>query len=274
MQTLGRSGLDEKAGARGAWDRKGVSYGWTGRRAEICARKWLSQVWKLDAGARVRGWMRRRALGNVLVFLLAVLAQSGSGVQWGGSLSWLAASLLTFLLFFALGILCCVLTGWIPAVLVAFGGLNCVALLARLLINALCSIFYPSYNDNIFYMGLNDTATWLTPVLRLKMSCSEVALYKESDNFMSPDAWKTLLVYGLVAVALLVGSYFLYRIRRSERSGDTLAFKPLQPVVRWVVALLGGAGLGLVFAELFSGTRELPVLLLSRMLAEFGVTLL
>ena len=201
------------------------------------------------------------ALGNVLVFLLAVLAQSGSGVQWGGSLSWLAASLLTFLLFFALGILCCVLTGWIPAVLVAFGGLNCVALLARLLINALCSIFYPSYNDNIFYMGLNDTATWLTPVLRLKMSCSEVALYKESDNFMSPDAWKTLLVYGLVAVALLVGSYFLYRIRRSERSGDTLAFKPLQPVVRWVVALLGGAGLGLVFAELFSGTRELPVLL-------------
>ena len=143
------------------------------------------------------------ALGNVLVFLLAVLAQSGSGVQWGGSLSWLAASLLTFLLFFALGILCCVLTGWIPAVLVAFGGLNCVALLARLLINALCSIFYPSYNDNIFYMGLNDTATWLTPVLRLKMSCSEVALYKESDNFMSPDAWKTLLVYGLVAVALL-----------------------------------------------------------------------
>ena len=78
---------------------------------------------------------------------------------------------------------------------------------------------------------------------------------------MSPDAWKTLLVYGLVAVALLVVSYFLYRIRRSERSGDTLAFKPLQPVVRWVVALLGGAGLGLVFAELFSGTRELPVLL-------------
>ena len=64
-----------------------------------------------------------------------------------------------------------------------------------------------------------------------------------------------------MAVALLVNSYFLYRIRRSERSGDTLAFKPLQRVVRWVVALLGGAGLGLVFAELFSGTRELPVLL-------------
>ena len=83
MRTLGRSELDEKAGAGRAWDRKGASRGWTGRWAQICARKWLSQVWKLDAGARVRGWMRRRALG-VLGTGRALPVASGGRAFCGG----------------------------------------------------------------------------------------------------------------------------------------------------------------------------------------------
>ena len=42
--------------------------------------------------------------GDVVVFLLTVLAQAGKGVLWGESLTWLLSTVVMFLLFFALGI--------------------------------------------------------------------------------------------------------------------------------------------------------------------------
>lgn len=150
------------------------------------------------------------AVSNVLICLLS--AQSG-GTHWGASLSWLVFSLVTFLLFFSLGVFCCMLCGWLPAMAVAYGAVNCVAIFCRILAGAMCSIFYPSYNDTVLSMGRNHI------------------------------------------VALL------YRIRRSEASGDTLSFRPLRPVVRWAVGLLGGLGLGLVLTGMLNCTYNTPALL-------------
>ena len=60
---------------------------------------------------------------------------------------------------------------------------------------------------------------------------------------------------------LLAAGALLYRIRRSEASGDTLAFRPLRPVVRWAVGLLGGLGLGRVLAEMLNCTGNTQALL-------------
>lgn len=179
------------------------------------------------------------AVSNVLICLLS--AQNGV-THWGASLSWLVFSLVTFLLFFALGSFCCMLCGWLPAMAVAYGAVNCVAIFCRILADGMCSIFYPSYNDTVLSMGRNNIVTWLTPVLRLHLDLQE--MYTEDGTFALPaSAWKSLLVYGIAALVLLVAGALLYRIRRSEASGDTLAFRPLRPVVRWAVGLLGGLGL-------------------------------
>ena len=197
------------------------------------------------------------AVSNVLICLLS--AQSG-GTHWGASLSWLVFSLVTFLLFFSLGVFCCMLCGWLPAMAVAYGAVNCVVIFCRILADAMCSIFYPSYNDTVLSMGQNHIVAWLTPVLRLHLDLRE--MYKEgSGPLLSASAWKSLLVYGIAALVLLAASALLYRIRRSEASGDTLAFRPLRPVVRWVVGLLGGLGLGLVLAGILSCTENTPALL-------------
>lgn len=197
------------------------------------------------------------AVSNVLICLLS--AQSG-GTHWGASLSWLVFSLVTFLLFFSLGIFCCMLCGWLPAMAVAYGAVNCVVIFCRILADAMCSIFYPSYNDTVLSMGQNHIVAWLTPVLRLHLDLQE--MYKDgSGPLLSATAWKSLLVYGIAALVLLVAGALLYRIRRSEASGDTLAFRPLRPVVRWVVGLLGGLGLGLVLAGILSCTENTPALL-------------
>ena len=197
------------------------------------------------------------AVSNVLICLLS--AQSG-GTHWGASLSWLVFSLVTFLLFFSLGIFCCMLCGWLPAMAVAYGAVNCVAIFCRILAGAMCSIFYPSYNDTVLSMGRNHIVAWLTPVLRLHQDLHE--MYKDgSGPLLSASAWKSLLVYGIGALVLLVAGALLYRIRRSEASGDTLAFRPLRPVVRWVVGLLGGLGLGLVLTGMLNCTYNTPALL-------------
>lgn len=194
---------------------------------------------------------------DVLICLLS--AQSG-GTHWGASLSWLVFSLVTFLLFFALGILCCMLCAWLPAMIVAYAALNSVAILCRILVDAMCQIFYPSYNDSILSMSRENIVVWLTPVLRLRMDLYEV--YSDgSGSLLTASAWKSLLVYGIVAVVLLIASALLYRIRRSEASGDTLAFRPLRPVVRWAVGLLGGLGLGIVLSLILSCTNNTVALL-------------
>ena len=196
-------------------------------------------------------------VSNVLICLLS--AQNGV-THWGGSLSWLVFSLVTFLLFFALGSFCCMLCGWLPAMAVAYGAVNCVAIFCRILADGMCSTFYPSYNDTVYSMGRNNIVTWLTPVLRLHLDLQE--MYAEDGTFvLTASAWRSLLVYGIAALVLLAAGALLYRIRRSEASGDTLAFRPLRPVVRWAVGLLGGLGLGLVLAEMLSCTGNTQALL-------------
>lgn len=197
------------------------------------------------------------AVSNVLICLLS--AQNGV-THWGASLSWLVFSLVTFLLFFALGSFCCMLCGWLPAMAVAYGAVNCVAIFCRILADGMCSIFYPSYNDTVYSMGRNNIVTWLTPVLRLHLDLQE--MYAEDGTcVLTASAWKSLLVYGIAALVLLVAGALLYRIRRSEASGDTLAFRPLRPVVRWAVGLLGSLGLGLVLAEILNCTGNTQALL-------------
>lgn len=111
----------------------------------------------------------------------------------------------------------------------AYGAVNCVVIFCRILADAMCSTFYPSYNDTAFSMGRDHIVVWLTPVLRLHQNLYEV-YNNGSGPLLSAGTWKSLLVYGIAALVLLAASALLYRIRRSEASGDTLAFRPLR---RW-----------------------------------------
>lgn len=200
---------------------------------------------------------------NVVIAALTILVQLGGSVNWGMTMTWLVCATVSLLLFFALGVVCCMLCGWLPGVVVAYGGLNGVAAVVKILISTLCSIFYPSYNDSWHDISYDGIVTWLTPILRLQYSLNDVALYaRDTETADLTAMWQSLLVYGIAAVVLLVAACLLYTVRRSERSGDTVAFKPLRPVVRWAAGLLGGLGLGIVFASLIGSPEEFSLLLI------------
>lgn len=199
-------------------------------------------------------------VGNVLIFLLTALAQSGKQVLWDFTFFWLVCSCVTFLLFFAIATVCCMLTGWLLAVPVLYGAVNAIVMVVYYLIRALRSIFYESYT--YIDLDMSGTVIWLTPVARLVIRLQNTCLDSGNRLVMPDGAVKTLVVYAVAAILLLEGGRWLYLLRRSEMAGDALVFRPLRPAVRWCAGLLGGIGMGLLLALLLDATDETPLFLL------------
>lgn len=183
--------------------------------------------------------------GNVIVFLLTVLAQVSAigAVAWSDTLLWLLTATLLNFVFFAMAVFCAMFTGWLLAVPVLYAGLNFAASVIHLLIKGLSNVFYYGFCDTEF----PPLAEWLTPVVKLsETSNSRPYLYGIAVKEYSAEEFMTAVgVYTAAALVLLGVSYLLYRARRSEAAADSVAFSWAKPIFRYVIALVGGLSLGL-----------------------------
>ena len=183
--------------------------------------------------------------GNVIVFLLTVLAQVSAigAVAWSDTLLWLLAATLLDFVFFAMAVFCAMFTGWLLAVPVLYAGLNFAASVIHLLIKGLSNVFYYGFCDTEF----PPLAEWLTPVVKLsETSNSRPYLYEIAVKEYSAEEFMTAVgAYTAAALVLLGVSYLLYRARRSEAAADSVAFSWAKPIFRYVIALVGGLSLGL-----------------------------
>lgn len=205
--------------------------------------------------------------GNLLIFLLSVLAQLPFGmVDWSALGQWLLLTELLELFFLSLGALCAMVTGWLLAIPVLYVAVNFAALL-------LCSVV--QFLQRWFYFGFQYTTyppfvQWLTPIIKLAedvgfldgeyITRNGIEVYWRS---LSAQALPTSAIYAAVGLALLALGWLLYRKRPSETAGDAIAFPWLRILVRWAVGLCGGLGLGL-FLSIFvlGGSHSLAKLLL------------
>ena len=205
--------------------------------------------------------------GNLLIFLLSVLAQLPFGmVDWTALGQWLLLTELLELFFLSLGALCAMVTGWLLAIPVLYVAVNFAALL-------LCSVV--QFLQRWFYFGFQYTTyppfvQWLTPIIKLAeavgfldgeyIARNGIEVYWRS---LSAEALPTSAIYAAVGLVLLVLGWLLYRKRPSEAAGDAIAFPWLRLLVRWVVGLCGGLGLGLFLSSfVLGGSRSLAKLLL------------
>lgn len=195
--------------------------------------------------------------GNVLIFLLSVLAQLPyGGADWAAAGLWLLVTELLELFFLSLGTLCAMATGWLLAIPVLYGAVNFTALL-------LCTVV--QYLQRLFYFGFDSTTypvfvEWLTPTITLSEAvCSYWGDWVTRDSrevylrALPERALTVLAVYTAAALALLALGWLLYRRRPSEAAGDAIAFRWLRPVVRWSVGLCGGLGLGVFLSTVVLG---------------------
>ncbi len=202
--------------------------------------------------------------GNVLVFLMAVLASAGRGyVDWAALGAWLLLTELMELLFFSLGSLCAMATGWLLAVPVLYTAVNVIAVLLKWVVETMARLFYYGYAT----ASESELVLWLTPVMRLWNVLNDgegywvSAMYNEYErtiycHTLPGAAYTACVIYAAAGLALLVLVWYLYQKRPSETAGDAVAFRWLRPLARWAIGLCGGWGLGMFLDYLVFGSNH------------------
>ena len=221
--------------------------------------------------------------GKLAVAALAMLVQLTCGDAAFRAIGmWLLVTTLVEFFFFALATLCCVVTGWLLAAPVLYGIANVLALGVTELLRYLGNLFYFGFVSSGSYPAIT---CWLTPVYALsqvlggtRVSYEMAVDYNGGMEYiyegaavdalvpktLRPEAYTALVAYTVVAVVMMVASYFLYRRRASESAGDPVAIGWARPVFRYGVAFCGGLALGIGLYSILSinfDTTNLPLLI-------------
>lgn len=218
--------------------------------------------------------------------LLTLPVQAALGaVNMRGTWEWFAAAELTSLFFFALAMLCAMITGWLLAVPVIYTGINFLFAAFHLLFSTMTQLFYWGYES----AGWPAWVNWLTPFVRLYQAATTTGAEDEIPygvengaryyfDYLPSAFWKTMLIYTVAAVIFIVVAWLFCRARQSETAGDAIVFPWLRPVVLYVISLAGGMGLGILLWYLVSYGESIYVLLLCQIVAGlivyFGVQML
>ena len=155
------------------------------------------------------------------------------------------------------------------AVPVLYAAVNCLAVALTWLGQQLAELLL----DGFTMPDVQPVITrWLTPVYQLICDLgqsgpkySPFLTGKLPENYiqnadcasgLTPQGWRTLLIFTAVALVLTVLSRLLYGRRKSELSGDAAAFSWMRPVFRLGVGLVGGLPLGMLLYILVSVGRS------------------
>ena len=215
--------------------------------------------------------------GNVLVVLLSALMELRLGaVEWKSLLWWLLLNELLVFFFFAFAALCASVTGWTLGIPVIFLGVNFMVKAYSLLISGMGDVFYYGYSMRTDFTWLE---RWLTPLYHIYQRFASMPSGYNSDldymvNELDMGAVKVTVIYAAVGVAMLALGWLFYRLRHSETAGDAIVFRWLKPIVRYVIAIAGGIGLGFgVYAilELGNDTGSEVFLLVCQLVMGFVV---
>lgn len=169
----------------------------------------------------------------------------GAAIDWSEIGGAVLCHLILFLLLYALTVLTTVVCGNTVISLLLLAWVMLSPMLVYVLYSGLCNKFYQSYTVADMEIALR-----LVPLVQffslngLHYGSVEIRLISMEQN----SALGLLLVYLAVAVAVTVLSWYLFRIRKSERTGVALAFTPAKLPIKVYMCLIAGVSFGLVFS--------------------------
>ena len=190
------------------------------------------------------------ALSGLAMLLIPYVTTGGLvcliALGWGfldaaAALETAALVILMTLTFFGMATFCAMVTSNVFALPVFYLVLNFVFPVLELLVNSFSQMFLVGVTS--MYTGKLE---FLSPLMKLY---SDLSAYSDSGTAVLEGA-PTAAVYGLVGIALLIASWVIYRLRRSESAGDVVAFRWLRPVFRYGVALASALTLGWLLYEI------------------------
>ena len=210
-------------------------------------------------------------LSTILVtFLLGAAVSAPLHLSfWGVTVAAMGSAMLEAVFFYSFAVLCMVMTGQILAAPVFyFVGNILVPGMEYLLRNFAGNFLYG-------YSGHTDVALgFLSPPLYMYTMCTEVAIASietcESDSYyvtayaLDRRSLMILALYALAGLVIALIALLLYRTRKSEMTGSTVAFPWATPIFKYGVAFCTAVALGqFLYYFLFgqyrsSGNDSLP----------------
>ena len=210
-------------------------------------------------------------LSTILVtFLLGAAVSAPLHLSfWGVTVAAMGSAMLEAVFFYSFAVLCMMMTGQILAAPVFyFVGNFLVPGMEYLLRNFAGNFLYG-------YSGHTDVALgFLSPPLYMYTMCTEVAIASietcESDSYyvtayaLEHRSFMILAAYALAGLVIALIALLLYRTRKSEMTGSTVAFPWATPIFKYGVAFCTAVSLGqFLYYFLFgqyrsSGNDSLP----------------
>lgn len=175
--------------------------------------------------------------------LVCLVALGWGFLDVGAALESAAVIILITLTFFGIATFCAMITGNVFALPVFYLVVNFIFPVLETLVNSFSQLFLVGVTD--MYTGRLE---FLSPLLKLYSELNTGFYSNEPARLQGASA---AAVYGLVGIVLLIVSWVLYRLRRSESAGDVVTFRWLRPVFRYGVALASALTLGWLLYELF-----------------------
>ena len=174
----------------------------------------------------------------------------GAAVNWGEIGGAVISNVILFLLLYALSVLTTVLCGNTVITLLLLVWVHLSPALVRLLFSGLCGKFLDTFVETGAMNGLGYASPVVHYFLLDGMTYHDMLISVGTGEKVS--ALPLLAGYLLAAVLVTALACWLFRIRKSERSGMALAFEPLKLPVKVYMCLTAGTAFGMLF-ELIAG---------------------
>ena len=178
-------------------------------------------------------------LAEVLAFAVTAALYGGRGVTMTNLLLWLLTAVLSSLTFYGIALFCAMLTGSLFILPLLYAVLNFASWAAeRCLREVLGALLY----------GFPEAGSlWLTTLSPLIMLMMRVNVFMQIDaGILQLQGLGCLAAYTGAGLVLSVLALLLYKKRRMECAGDTVAFPILKPIFGYCMAF----GTAVVFASL------------------------
>lgn len=198
-------------------------------------------------------------VANVLIALLTALAELACGfLNFGIIAQSFAIMTLELLLFYGFATFCAMLTGNIVVLPAVYGVLNFVVIGVEMLLRALMSVFLFGFSDvGILSSSIGEYASPLFALYdRVSMVNVEIRDAVTGGSMYGAtgvEGWTLMIVYGVIGLLFLIAALLLFRRRKMETAGDTVAINVLKPVFRWCMGLGAGLCLGCLIFAMFYG---------------------
>ncbi|MGN1175353.1 MAG: hypothetical protein ACI4S1_07840 [Roseburia sp.] len=174
------------------------------------------------------------------------------------------AGMLTF--FYSFAFVVGMLVGQLWAFPVCYLVLNFIEVImeavVRLLATSIC--FGMGYNWKLSKLSV------LSPVVYLTNNATiEIDYLAEGTYQYSVSGAKSVLIYFLLSIPMVILALFIYKKKKMETVGDLVTIKTLKPVFRWIITICGALGGAVIFGQCFydtaSPTAEFIIVLIMTM---------